>query len=314
MNLSSIITAEDFERGIGEDSWLDAAVGICRRHNLSFEKLARPEYGENVVFLVDENFVIKIYKPFRLGFEREKAALLPARQRTSLPVPEILFEGVVENFKYLVTTQNKGVSLTRETWLKLEKKEQIDIIRRLARGLRELHAQSSPLDFDWPKFIRHQAATVLERQKKAGASIEWLEKIPLFLENNLPLLDLSGADAFLHGDVHFGNLRFTGTGGERRISGLFDFADSLTGAPEYDFVAVGVLMMQGQGDVQREFFRAYGYGESAIDAQLRRRLMLFTILYECSNLRKYALRLKPEAVDLSLEELERAIWCFAGEK
>jgi hypothetical protein len=33
-------------------------------------------------------------------------------------------------------------------------------------------------------------------------------------------------------------------------------------------------------------------------------------LYECSNLRKYALRLKPEAIDLTLDELERAIWNF----
>jgi hypothetical protein len=38
--------------------------------------------------------------------------------------------------------------------------------------------------------------------------------------------------------------------------------------------------------------------------------MLLTILYECSDLRKYALRLHPEAVELSLEELERAIWNF----
>ncbi|HEX8251485.1 MAG TPA: hypothetical protein VF599_25145, partial [Pyrinomonadaceae bacterium] len=90
-------------------------------------------------------------------------------------------------------------------------------------------------------------------------------------------------------------------------------ADSLKGFHEYDFVAVGVLMIQGQGALQREFFRAYGYAENEINETLRRRLMLLTILYECSNLRKYALRLKPEAVDLTLDELERAIWNF-GER
>jgi hypothetical protein len=44
--------------------------------------------------------------------------------------------------------------------------------------------------------------------------------------------------------------------------------------------------------------------------------MLLTILYECSDLRKYALRLRPEAVNFTLEELERAIWNFIkrGEK
>jgi hypothetical protein len=38
--------------------------------------------------------------------------------------------------------------------------------------------------------------------------------------------------------------------------------------------------------------------------------MLLTILYETAELRRYALRLKPEAVDFSLDELEKAIWNF----
>lgn len=134
--------------------------------------------------------------------------------------------------------------------------------------------------------------------------------MPGYLEETLPLLQTNLPPVFLHGDVHFGNLRLTQTNSEWQISGLFDLADSLKGFHEYEFVAIGVLMIQGQGELQREFFRAYGYKENEIDAGLRRRLMLLTILYECSDLRKYALRLKPEAVDLTLDELERAIWNF----
>jgi hypothetical protein len=92
--------------------------------------------------------------------------------------------------------------------------------------------------------------------------------------------------------------------------GLFDFADSRRGFHEYDFLAVGVLMIQGQAEVQREFFKSYGYAENLLDESFRRRLMMLTMLYETSDLRRYALRLKPEAVDFSLEELERAIWSF----
>ena len=65
-------------------------------------------------------------------------------------------------------------------------------------------------------------------------------------------------------------------------------------------------MIQGQGELQREFFRAYGYADKDIDLELRRALMLLTILYEESNLRKYALRLRPEAVNYSLCDLERS--------
>lgn len=70
-------------------------------------------------------------------------------------------------------------------------------------------------------------------------------------------------------------------------------------------------MIQGQADIQREFFKAYGYTESELDESFRKRLMMLTMLYETSDLRRYALRLKPEAVDYSLEELEKKIWSFA---
>ena len=91
---------------------------------------------------------------------------------------------------------------------------------------------------------------------------------------------------------------------------MFDFADSLKGSNEYDFLAVGVLMIQGQGDLQREFFRFYGYENSEINENLRKRLMLLTMFYEWSDLRRYAIRLREEALDYSLLELEKAIWNF----
>jgi hypothetical protein len=99
--------------------------------------------------------------------------------------------------------------------------------------------------------------------------------------------------------------------GKLEISGLYDFADSLKGFHEYEFIAVGVLMIQGQGELQREFFRAYGYADNEIDETLRRRMMTLTMLYEYSSLRRYAERLRPAAVSYSLEKLEREIWSFA---
>jgi hypothetical protein len=106
-------------------------------------------------------------------------------------------------------------------------------------------------------------------------------------------------------------LRETGEGWQ--ATGLFDFADSFCGFREYEFVAPGVLMVQGRRELQRAILRAYGYAEAELDVSLRSRLMLLTICYECSDLRKYALRLAPEAVHLSLAELEAAIWTFAGD-
>ena len=114
----------------------------------------------------------------------------------------------------------------------------------------------------------------------------------------------------LHGDVHPGNVLVKRIDGHWQITGLFDFADSFCGFHEYEFVAPGVLMVQGNRELQRQMLLAYGYREDELDLGLRARLMLLTVLYECSDLRKYAMRLAPSAIHLPLAELEAAIWRF----
>jgi hygromycin-B 7''-O-kinase len=134
--------------------------------------------------------------------------------------------------------------------------------------------------------------------------------LPAYIDARLPLLKTNYQPVFLHGDIHAGNVLLIERGGRWRINGLIDFGDSLCGAKEYEFVAPGVLMVQGDAELQRALLLAYGYAGAQLDHALRARLMLLTILYECSDLRKYALRLSPAAVELTLDELERAIWTF----
>lgn len=314
MKFPSITTKQEFEAYYENDVWFDAARQICERHKISCANLRRAEKSEHIIFLIDDSFVIKIFKPFRRCFEREKAALEFARGKTSLTIPEITASGAFENFSYIVTTQLMGEMMTRAEWVALPRNEQSAILAQLANGLKELHSHNADsFDFDWRKFIEHQSGIAVERQIAAGVNPEWIEKLPAFIETNLKLLPQNCPAVFLHGDVHFGNLLVQNSNDGRRISGLFDFGDSLCGFHEFDFVAVGLLMIQGQGELQREFFRAYGYAENELDESFRKRLMLMTILYECSDLRRYALRLKPEAVNFTLDELERAIWSFAGE-
>ena len=300
---------QDYAAEFNNEIWGEAAKSICRKHGITFEKLSRAATGDNIIIFVDEKCVIKIYVPTRNGRDREISALETAR--TSLKIPEIIAYGEFEDYKYLIMTRIRGVEMNRENWLKLEKSEQNAILTELAEGLRELHlSDCSKIDFEWNKFIQNQAKTCFERQKFCHVNERVLAQIPAYLEENLPLLPVDPEKVFLHGDVHFGNLRFRENGGKWKISGLFDFADSLKGFREYEILAVGVLMIQGQGELQREFFRAFGYADSEINEELRKRLMLLTMFYECSDLRRYALRLRAEAVDYSLPELERAIWNF----
>jgi hygromycin-B 7''-O-kinase len=315
LNLPLITDAAAYETHFNDDVWRQAAATICARHQLAYTTLRRSLQGENIIFFVDERFVIKIYAPFRESYRREKAALHFAAGKTGIETPAILYAGELEGWSYLLLTQLVG-SVAKLVWAEIETRERIEIVSRLGVALKSLHAHAAPLSpsavkRDWRGFIERQAQTCVERQRACGANPEWLARLPAYITERLEMLPTEYNPVLLHGDVHPGNLLLAHERGRWTITGLLDFGDSLCGYHEYDFVAPGVLMLQGSRELQRAFLLAYGYAEAELNAQLRSRLMLLTVLYECSDLRKYAMRLRPEALHLTLDELETAIWTFA---
>ncbi|MDT5059611.1 MAG: hygromycin-B 7-O-kinase [Acidobacteriota bacterium] len=316
LKLPVIADSADYNRHFNSDVWEQAAGVICARHRLSYTSLRRSPLGENIIFFVDERFVVKIYAPLRGQYGREVAALEFAQTaRLSIETPQVVHTGKLEGWPYVVMTHLAGLPM-REVWSEIEERERVGIVSRLGHAMRELHAHSAPLsqaalNRDWSGFVERQARESVERQRACGANPEWLESLPALLATRMELLPTEYKPALLHGDVHPGNVLLKESGGRWQVSGLFDFGDSFCGFHEYEFVAPGVLMVQGRRELQREMLLAYGYKETELDLSLRARLMLLTILYECSDLRKYALRLAPEAVNLTLAELEAAIWTFA---
>ncbi len=311
MNLPKIKNEEDFDAHFQSEIWREIANQICLRHQIYFKELKRANSSDHIVFLLDDKLVLKIFRPFRNCFEREKKALEFVAQKISFRVPGIIQIDEIEQFNYIITDQISGEIMTRQEWLLLSEKEQIYFISKLAHGLKEIHqlnADSFPNN--WADFVKNRAETFIERQIAHGVNQAIIEVLPKFIEEHLPLVPINSVTVFMHSDIHFGNLRVLRSNNSWQITGLFDFADSRRGFHEYDFLAVGVLMIQGQGKLQREFFRAYGYAENELDETMRKRLMMLTMLYETADLRRYAMRLKPEAVDFSLDELEKGIWSF----
>ena len=312
MKFPVINREEDFDAHFQSPIWLDAAKEICRRHRIVFNGLKRADSSDHIVFTIDDLLILKIYRPFRRCFERESKAFEFVVGKLDFQIPEIIQIGEFESFKYVLMTRLSGAALTRKDWLTLPENEQLAFVSKLAIGLKQIHRlNADSLDCDWAEFVEDRADTFVERQIAHGVNHRIIKSLPAFIEENFKLVPKSEPVVFMHGDVHFGNLRVRKSRGEWCIYGLFDFADSRCGFHEYDFLAVGILMIQGQAGIQREFFRAYGYAENELDESFRKRLMMLTMLYESSDLRRYALRLKPEAVDFTLEELEKGIWSFA---
>ena len=315
MKLPAITDDAAYSLHFNDGVWLEAAAAVCARHHLFYEGLRRSPRGENIIFLLDRRLVIKIFAPFRDNYSREAAALEYARGKVGIRTPELTHAGELDGWPYLVMTQLPGQA-SREVWAGVPPGDRLEIISRLGAAMRELHAHEAPLrtalDRDWHSFVERQARDAVERQRACGANPEWLESLPAYVAERLELLPAGQAQVFLHGDIHAGNVLLEEEGGRWRVAGLIDFGDSLCGFHEYEFVAPGVLMAQGDAELQRALLLAYGYAESQLDLTLRARLMLLTVLYEWSDLRKYALRLAPGAVRLTLGELESAIWRFAA--
>jgi hygromycin-B 7''-O-kinase len=310
--MQQLPTHDQFLKRFYDPVWLEIGHALFAREGLSVGRIIRSEQGESVVLVGDNRYVLKIYRPWKRGFERESSALEKLSGKLHVPIPDVVSTGELEGYGYLITTAIAGRTITRPEWLGLNRKTQLDLICQLADFFRELHALPvDGIESDWPGFVARNAAGAVDRQRLEGGNPEWIESLPAFIELNLQLVRIDKPNRFLHGDIHFGNLRFLGESGRLRISGVFDFADSLIGSQEYDFIAPGVLMIPGQGDLQREFFRRYGYLDADINEEMRRRMMMLTILYEYSSLRRYAERLSPGAIELSLTQLERAMWNFA---
>lgn len=317
LKLPNIKNETDFNAHFRDDVWQQAAAIICECHKIPCDNLVRASQGESIIFFVDESYIVKIFAPLRDSYKREVASLEFIENKISIETPKIVQTGQIESLSYLVMTQLSGVSM-RDVWLDIEEPDKMEIVSRLGIVMRELHSYAAPLsdnalNRNWEGFIEYQRHTSLERQRNNNANPEWLESLPEYLAAVPKLLPTEPNQVFLHGDIHPYNLRLSQINGRWQISGLFDFGDSLCGFHEYDFVAPGVLMVQGKRELQRELLTAYGYRETELDLNLRSRLMLLTILYECSNLYKYALRLAPEAVNYTLAELEAAIWMFVTE-
>ena len=256
------------------------------------------------------DLIAKVYRPERNCFERESNALRSLDGRLTVETPSIVAAGRTDDVDHIVMTRVGGESLDRPRFYELDEQDRFSIVEGLAQLLHEIHgATNESAEDDWGEFVEDRWATFIQRQIEHGVSDTIIGQLPKFLEENLPNVPLQPT-VFLHGDLHFGNLRFNRSGEKVSVSGVFDLADSRVGFHEYDILAIGLLMIQGDRELQRRFLNAYGFQNSELNKDLQRRLMMLTMLYETSDLRRYAMRLDASAVDLDLYALMRTIWNF----
>jgi hygromycin-B 7''-O-kinase len=194
LKLPAISQITEYERCFHDDVWEIVAAEICRRNSISFGGLHRSLEGENIVFLVDETFVIKIFAPFRDRCSREVSALTFAQGRSLIKTPILIGSGEIDGWSYLVTTQLVGSPL-HDSWDSVAERDQFEIVSKLGVAMKQLHsweveltATESANHLLWSAFLERQVLYSVQPQRVQGVSQNWVESLSGYLAANLSLL------------------------------------------------------------------------------------------------------------------------------
>ena len=214
---------------------------VAQRHALAGE-LAREGLGTNVVFAVGADRVVKLFPPlWAAEIAVERAALAHVAGRLSVATPEIVADGELEGWPYLVLTRVPGVPLAR-AWSALDARARERAARRAGELVAEHHALPLPASDGavpaphWPDFLRAQTRTSRTRLGADPRTRSWAEELPAFVEAVRPELE-AAPSVFLNADVTEEHL-FVAPDASGKVIGIVDLADAMVGAPEYDLVSL----------------------------------------------------------------------------
>ena len=297
------------------DVWLPAMRVICQRHGLDAARLELAPPGTHVVFGVGERYIKLFAPPWREDALPERLSLAKLSGRPDLPVPQLVAEGEIEGWPYVVLTTVAGVPLS-QVWDEIEPPGLVRIAARCGELMGALHATPvdglEPLAVDWPAFIEEQTRDCAAYYARSGLSERWKRSITAFLDDLPPLFEPGFRPVLLNADITDEHILVRRRGGQWQVTGLIDFGDARLGHPCYDFVAVGCSVTWGSPDALRAMLLAYGYPETRLDATLSRRLMAYTLLHDFIRI--------PDLLDwfdferpASFRELARALWSFSDE-
>ncbi|MBN1945948.1 MAG: aminoglycoside phosphotransferase family protein [Bradymonadales bacterium] len=288
--------------------FLPAAREICERHALPTGEIAPFPDGSTPVFALGAKLVLKLYCPWYLDeFLAETAALEAIGGSLSVPTPEIVAQGSIEGWPYLVISRLAG-HLLQDVFPGLSRSERAGIIEEMGVALAALHGidlGGSPpaLAVDWPRFLEERLAGAVDRQRRRGLEPRWAHELEHFLDEHGQLLDRTPPPVLLHTEPTDSAWLVQQKNNRPTLSGLIDFADAMTGDQEYDHVAVGIFISRGDRRLFRRYLLAYGYRTADLDEELSTRLMMLTLVHRYCHLPRFLALCPPPWERPSIERL-----------
>lgn len=294
-----------------EDIWDPVLEEICLRHGLPPGSARRGPDGTHIVYMAGESLVIKLFVPlFPSDYLAERLVTRHVAGRLGVDTPTIIEDGEVEGWQYLVMSAVRGRPVG-EVWGELGRDDRLRIVRQVGETMARF--RSLPTDgleelaIDWSEFVRGQVATVVDRHSDPAVPARLLDGMAGYLAES-PLFETGFRPVLLHADITDEHVCVARENGRWTMTGLVDFGDSLVGHPDYESVSPGLDFSRGDGELLRTLLGASGTPEDDLTADLRHRLMAYTLVHQYVKL-KDVLALVPASSGANgIDELAEILW------
>lgn len=287
---------------------------ICQRHGLDANQLEFAPPGTHVVFRAGPDRYIKLFSPlWGEDFVPERLVLRQLSGRADLPVPQLVAEGEIEDWPYIVVTAVEGVPLY-QVWGSMDASSREHIAARCGELMAYLHATPTEgleaIAVDWPTFVERQVRDCIDRLTRADIGEQWVRSVQEFLDDLPPLFEPGFRPVLLSADVTDEHILVSERRGRWELTGFIDFGDAMLGHPLYEFAAPGCCITRGSPHLQRAMLLAYGYSDDQLDATLAKQLMAYTLVHRFVNI--------PDILELfgsrrptDFNAFRKALWSFA---
>jgi hygromycin-B 7''-O-kinase len=319
MEFSANIEPQHFFKQIlpNPSSWFPIAKDICNRYGIPAKDLSAFGDGVNLVALVNDEYVVKIFPPFhRHQWESEHRTLIHLHGQLTIPIPQHLGSGELENsWTYLLMTKVEGSSL-ESVWPTLTHQNKCQILFRIGQIMADTHSvavgELESLEPNWDEFIDNQAKAAKQRHEKKGMSEHLLAQLEDWISSNLSLLEKKPSRVILTGEYTPFNLLASKKGDDYQLSSMIDFGDAMIGFAEYDLIGPSTFLCAGDPQLVTSLFEGYGYPFEDSKETIQRRLLLLLLLHRYSDLNSQVRIDHWDSKAKDFNQIASLIWPFSS--
>lgn len=218
---------------------VDIVKRILKKENIEFKTLKQSTSGfTNVVFFVDEKYIIKICGKNTKTEKLEKEIKFYKNVNLDC-IPKYVSSGNIDGSPYLIIEQLRGQSLY-SIWHMLSPDKRKEVVKQICNILNQFH--SLPTQFlenenlmiswkdKWIKCIEKNIAIMKEK----GFDVEKLER---FAKIQLPIIFAEQKMCLVYNDAHFDNFLLCGD-----TVKLIDFDRVMYGSIDYELLIIKSML------------------------------------------------------------------------